>query len=394
MKKVVLMVLLLCTMLSATGCWNWVEIEERGIVAALGVDQAAEDGMLEVTVQIIKPGEIIGGVEGKGSPPAVAVYTDTGYSLFDALRNLARQTGKKLFLAEMTVLVVGEDMAREGVGSIIDFIRRDHEPGLRIWVLVARGRAKEVLETEIPVEKVWGFGLGKMVKAMKVHARAPVVDVLDFAKAVHSKTASPVATGIEVVGKEKKPGKEVAAPGKRPVLGGTAVFKDYKMTGWLDEKETRGLLWVRGEVKSGIIVVPSPENRGKLMALEIIRAGSKIEPEISDGIITVTVKIREEGNIGEVEPGKVEIKKPGVIETIEAEKREVIEKEVWAVVARAQEMNTDVFGFGEAVRRKYPREWPQYEKMWEELFPVLDVRLEVEAKIRRTGLVTDPEPGI
>lgn len=57
-------------------------------------------------------------------------------------------------------------------------------------------------------------------------------------------------------------------------------------------------------------------------------------------------------------------------------------------------MNADVFGFGEAVRRKYPREWPQYEKMWEELFPVfLDVRLEVDAKIRRTGLITDPEPG-
>lgn len=33
----------------------------------------------------------------------------------------------------------------------------------------------------------------------------------------------------------------------------------------------------------------------------------------------------------------MEIKKPGVIETIEAEKREVIAKEVWAAVARAQE---------------------------------------------------------
>lgn len=390
MKKTAFYALLFCSILLLPGCWNWVDIEERGIVAALGIDKAVEEGQLEVTAQIIKPGEIKAGGGGGGGGEAVAVYTGTGYDLFDAVRNLARQTGRKLYFPEMAVLVLGEDLAREGVGSVMDLIVRDHEPGVRTWVLVARGQAKEVLETPIPTEKVWGFGLGKMIKSIRAHSKAPAVNVLDFLKVVESTTTCPVATGILIVGAEKKPEQEAVAPGKKPVLGETAVFKEYKMTGWLDEIQTRGMLWIKGEVKSGIIVVPSPKNENKLVALEIIRAASEIKPEISDGRVTVTVKITEEGNIGEVEPDKIDIAKPGFIEAIEARQREVIENEVWAAVARAQELNADVFGFGEAVRRKYPREWPQYEKMWGELFPALDVMVEVEAKIRRTGMVSKP----
>lgn len=394
MKKTVFFPLVLCSLLLLAGCWNRVEIEERAVVAALGVDKAAEEGKVEVTAQIIKPGEIAtarGG--GSRSGEAVAVYTDTGRDLFDALRNLARQVGRKLFLTEMAVVVIGEDMAREGIGSVIDFIRRDPEPHKRAWLLVSRGRAREVLETKVPTEKVWGFGLNKMIKAARVHGKAPKVDVLDFEKAVKSKTTCPVATGIKIAGEERKPVKEAVAPGKKPVLAGTAVFRGYRLTGWLDQIETRGMLWVKGEVQSGIIVVPSPKDGDKPIALEIIWAGSEIEPVISDGRVTVTVKVKEESNIGEVSPDRVVISKPGVIETIEAGQRAAIEREVLAAVAKAQELNADVFGFGEAVHRKYPREWQQLEKMWDELFPVLDVRVEVDAKIRRTGMITDPEPG-
>lgn len=388
MKKTVLVTLLLCSILLLPGCWNRVEIEERAIVAAIGFDKAAE-GKMEVTAQIIKPGEMKPG-DGGGGGEAVAVYSGTGYDMFDAVRGMAREVGRKLYFPELQVMVIGEDLAREGVGSVMDFTIRDAEPSLRMWILVTRGTAKEVLETPIPTEKVWGFGLRNMISATRAHGRAPAVNVLDFLKAVKSTTACPVATGIELAGAEKKPAEEAVAPGKKPVLGGTAVFKDYKMVGRLDETQTRGMLWVNGEVKGGIIVVPAPGDETKLMALEIIRADSEIESEISDGRITVTVKVTEEGNIGEVKPDHVEITEPGVIEAIEARKKEAIGNEVWAAVARARELNADVFGFGEAVRRKYPREWPQYEKKWDELFPTLDIVLEVDAKIRRTGLVTNP----
>lgn len=61
-----------------------------------------------------------------------------------------------------------------------------------------------------------------------------------------------------------------------------------------------------------------------------------------------------------------------------------------AAVVRAQELNADIFGFGEEVRRKHPGQWKNMEDKWDELFPGLEVIPEVDAKIRRTGKITKP----
>lgn len=329
MKRKIALASLVLLLFIATGCWSRVELDKRAIVAGFGVDKAEEEGKMKVTVQVVKPGEIKAAPSAMGgSPKAVAVYTGTGYTFFDTIRNLAMAIGKKLFLTETEIVVVGEELAREGIGKVTDFYGRDPEP------------CKEKEE-----------------------------------------------------GKEEgegKAGEDKAVLPKEVKVSGTAVFRHYKLTGWLDEKETRGLLWATGKIKSGIIVVPAPESGDKLVALEILRAKGEVKPEITDGNLTITVEVKEEGNLGEEQPDSVDITKPGVLEELEERKKAAIEDEIMAAVFKAQELNADVFGFGEAVRRKYPKQWKQLEDKWDEIFPTLEVNMLVDAKIRRTGKITKP----
>ncbi|MFZ5643675.1 MAG: Ger(x)C family spore germination protein [Bacillota bacterium] len=400
MRHRILLTFFILLLLFAAGCWNRVELDQRAIVAGYGVDKA-EEGKLRVTVQIVKPGEIKAGTSTMGgASKAVTVYTGTGFTFFDTLRNLAMVVGKKLFLTETKILVVGEDLAREGIGRITDFYERDAEPSTRNFLLVAKGEAKQVLETEIGTEKVWAYGIENMVKTVTAHGKAPAVEVAEFLETVESKTTAPVATAVQVIRKGKEEGEEEGKAGeatpvpKEVKVSGTAVFHHYKLTGWLDEKETRGLLWVTGKIKSGIIVVPSPAGEDKLVALEIIRAKADIKPEITDGNLTITVEVEEEGNLGEVQPDSVDITKPGVLEDLEERKKTAIKDEIMSAVIKARELNADIFGFGEAVRRKYPREWKGLEDKWDEIFPTLEVNVAVDAKIRRTGKIANPaEPG-
>lgn len=177
-------------------------------------------------------------------------------------------------------------------------------------------------------------------------------------------------------------------------VGGTAVFRGNKMAGWLDERETRGLLWVRGKVKGGVITVPCGSGSGKgediRYSMEILRNGSKIEPELTDGELSVTVKVNAGTSIQEAECQE-ELEKPEVIESIKQSLAGAIQGEVEAALAKAQhEYRSDVFGFGEAVHRKYPDVWKEMKNNWKEIYPDLPVYVEVEAKIARTGLVTKP----
>lgn len=86
----------------------------------------------------------------------------------------------------------------------------------------------------------------------------------------------------------------------------------------------------------------------------------------------------------------MDITKPGILEELEERQKAAIEDEIMAAVFKAQELNADIFGFGEAVRRKYPKQWKQLEDKWDEIFPTLEVNMVVDAKIRRTGKITKP----
>ncbi|MEW9107163.1 Ger(x)C family spore germination C-terminal domain-containing protein, partial [Paenibacillus sp.] len=53
----------------------------------------------------------------------------------------------------------------------------------------------------------------------------------------------------------------------------------------------------------------------------------------------------------------------------------------------AQAEGTDVFGFGEAVHRAYPSYWNRHKKEWPQLFKELQVNVQVDFNIRRTGTI-------
>ena len=64
-----------------------------------------------------------------------------------------------------------------------------------------------------------------------------------------------------------------------------------------------------------------------------------------------------------------------------------------AMLSRAQELKSDVFGFGNLIYRKRPQLWKKLAPDWEEkIFPELAVDLKVEFKLLRPGLVKEYLP--
>ncbi len=386
--------LLAFTLLFSPGCWNRVELDQRAIAAGFGADRAGDGGRIRITVQVIRPGQLKVGQAKPGGSAAVTVYSCTGYTFFDALRNLAMATGKKIFIAEAKVVVIGEGLAREGIGKITDMYDRDHEMSTRNFLLIARGEAREVMETNVAAEKIWAYGIAHKVKSMAAHGKAPPVEFRHFLNTVESKTTAPVAAAVRLPrihgGGEEKGEDPGTIPPKEIMVSGAAVFRRYKLAGWLNEKETRGLLWVAGRVKSGIVPITAPGGDDGLVSLEIISAGSKVRPEIAGGKPSVTVEIRAVGSLGDIQPDTVDITDPGIWNNMEKRKAAAIEGEIRAAVAKAQALNADIFGFGEALRRQFPKEWKSMEYKWDEIFPGLPVNIKVDAKIRGTMKVTKP----
>lgn len=373
-------VLILVSALSLSGCWNRRELDTLSIVSGVALDKGEQTDQIKVTVQVIKPSEIKtttskGGGGGAGGPAPYFDLTETGTNVFETVRRMLDTSSRRLFWPHNQIIVISQDLARGGVRKYLDFFIRDHETRLMVFLLVSKGQAADILTETTDLEKIPSMEMAKIIKDIGTTSFAPQITLKKFTERLLSKTTAPVAPIVYLTNKEGH-------------VAGTAVFKQDKLVGELNPMETRGLLWVTGEVKGGAIDVESLSGIGK-NSLEIIRADKKITPEITDDKITITVKVREEGSL-DSEMGSEDLTKLPAWAALEEKQAAAIENEIRAALEKAQELNTDIFGFGEAIHHKYPKQWKEIEPMWDEIFPTLEINVTVDAKLRRSGKTTKP----
>jgi len=386
LKKIALLLLLFLAS-SLTGCWNRTEITDMAIVLGTGVDWMQE-GRLSLTVQIAKPRAFAGVEAASGREEAASwVVTAEGKTIEEAAKNLAAKVPRKVFWDHCMILIVGEEMARKGMDLFIDFFLRSREPRETMWLMVAEGEARDFLETYANLEKTSAQALGSLNKMKTGYS----VRLWEFAEMLGNKGIQPVVTRVEVKkgGVTPGPGQETRFPAHKQVgISGVGVFKGEKLLGWLDDYETSGLLWLKGESAKGAVVVPDPGEPDKGVSIAIRRNSSRVVPEYDGKNLRFAVKVKIEGDMVE-QQSRGDLAKTEMIKILEKELAAEIKKRASAALEKAQkEYVADIFGFGEAFRRKYKKAWQELQDRWDTALAGAEVNLEIEANVREVGLLS------
>lgn len=139
-----LITILLCgTLLLLTGCWDSIPVENRAIVLALGIDYLPEPPHIEVIL-------VYPLVEDTRKRPS-NVHVIRGKSVSEALATWHHAEESFLSLAMTTVVIIGEEAARQGVVSHIHDLYSFPDLRTAAQVIVAGGSARELL-TIVPPE--------------------------------------------------------------------------------------------------------------------------------------------------------------------------------------------------------------------------------------------------
>lgn len=384
MNKTISTIFCILLLLILPGCWNRKELNTLAIVQAVGIDRT-EDGQISLSLQLLKPSDVKASTSEKaGGSKSVWVVTSQGETIFEALRNATMQTDRRAYFPHNMVFVLSERVAREGIGEELDLLSRDLEFRKLAYVFISKTNAEDIIRSEHEQEKIPGRAIEKLAKLTFATSKIPKIQLIDLLKNLTSKTNDSIVPGIALV-QERSENSEK----KFLKLEGTAIFKKDKLIGWFDEKETRGVLWISGEVKSGIIVTPTPGDETKKSSIEIIKATSRIVPERVNGNLVLTINVHVEGNLGE-QMSSSDLVMPEPFTELEEKMASVIEDEINSAVIKAQRWEVDLFKFGTEVHRQFPKEWPELEKNWREEFQKLQVNVVVSAKIRWTGFMKKP----
>lgn len=385
MKRVVFII---SCLLLLVGCWDRRELKTIGIVVAIGIDKDPDTGEFLFTSQVLKPAALK--PDGGGTEAPVKLVTTKGDTVFKAIRNANQEFDRKNFYAHNKVIVIGEQLAREGILPVLDGITRGKEARGYIWLCIAKDRqARDILGLESPgIESVQANYLNGILDNQQFNFDSTVIQLNDYYKRSLKDGIDPVIGVLTIIGEES--GK------KSPHIklsGGAVVTKD-KLVDFLNETEARGYNWIVGEVKNGILSIPSLLEEGKLVSIEIRNASSKIKPEIHGDRISFNIEIESLGVLVEqLGAGSLETRKDQLdyLRRLEKEVEQHIEQEVNTVIEKAQkELKTDIFGFGSTLNRKDPKKWNEVKDKWEDQFQNVDANVKVNVNIGWRELLKEP----
>lgn len=407
--------LLLAVALIVAGCNGSRETDEITYVVSLGLD-AAPNGQINVSYRLARPGAL-GGEAGKGGSDNTSdIITITAPSLAVARDLLNSQVERAPNLSHIKIIVVGEELARRGLGdTVIPLIRYREFRGSMFLTVAYRTTAENVMRHNRPaLEKLTSRWIEGMMASADESSYYLRTFLHHFLLDVKAGSGSPYATlaGIEPLDSRDRPAAGAAAgekaeeylPGGTPRRGGdpvvflgTALFRGDKMVGVLTNEETRMFAILRGDFRSGYLAVADPLEPDKAVTDKAVNLRLRLgrSPDLgvsfTDGRPTVTADIILEGEINSIASG-INYESDAYKKLLEEQISGVVRHDIVKIILYTQRLGVDPVNFGRLVRSRFSTydEFRRYK--WDEVYPTAAVDVKVTTVIRRTGLMWRTAP--
>ncbi|OCT12311.1 hypothetical protein A8709_31250 [Paenibacillus pectinilyticus] len=380
----------LSLLLLLTGCWDRTEINDVALITGAAIDKV-DDSHILLSVQIFVPRSTPGsgggsGMSGQSSNvgnQATIVTSAKGENIADALSHIQERLPRTLFWGHAEVFIFSEAVAKDGIRDEIDYLMRAPQPRERAFMFVAKDNARKILENQTFLER-------NSSEAMREVAKEKLslsVTLADLAQMLVDEPGAAALPCIEMLpASSEKNYDRVPTP-----INGTAIFRNGKMVGAIDEFTTRGVLWIRDEIKQAVITVNPPEGNGTV-SLRLITSHTKLKPMIRNGKWSIDIQIRTENNALQNSTKYKISSDPQALKTIQMAMNDDIEERVVLALNQIQKgMGADIFDFAGTFHRAYPKQWQQNKANWDEIYPNVEVTIHPNATIQRPGLTSIKE---
>ncbi|MEG0384434.1 MAG: Ger(x)C family spore germination protein [Solibacillus sp.] len=383
MKKYIFGLLFFSLFLS--GCWDRRELNQLAIAVAFGFDKVDDEYL--VSAQVVVPSEM--SVNGGTGKSQVTLFTARGETVYEAFRKMTKESPRKIYPGHLQMLVIGEELAEEGIGKSLDVLSRDPEIRPDFYVVIAKeSAATDILNVTTTIESV---PANKMFKSLKVSEEAwagtKSINLDELLTDLISEGKEAAVTGIRLIGDPKigasKQNVESITPAATLQYDHLAVFKGDKLVGWLNENETVAYSYISNTVKSTVRPISCP-NEG-VATIEVINSEAEVKGNMKNGKPEININVQVKGNVGSVQC-KINLNDLETIAELEKSfEKKGVENGEKTIESLQKSYKADIFGFGEAIHRSNPKEWHKLKDNWDDEFSELTTNIKVDLTILRTG---------
>lgn len=397
MKRLSLILILTLT-LALGGCSEYIEVDEKSFVIAIGMDKA-ENGLMKVSFLFTSPES--GGGDSSTEPPEKDLLTVEAPTIYSALRLINTFRSKKIDISHTLLIVFSQEIAQEGIiNYLTDFVNtRAFRPS--IYLAVALNDAGEFLSSIEPKQDIFiekyinrlfskvttnavntGYlyynyftyleEAGNLIPLVGVSSTESVAPAEDEFKAV-----IPDDFSINYVADRVPIDKEEAA-----IMCGYAVFDKERMVGTLGISESELAKMATKNLPPSDFSVYYPEKE-KYITVNLRQISTPAIKVRTGDVPEIDIKINLLGEFTGIE---------GAFNTEEECKafteylNKCMTEKMTALLKRSQsEFDADIVGFGEHAKLNFltNKQWEKYN--WPEKYKAAIIRPVVMVEINDYG---------
>lgn len=376
--------LILCTSMLA-GCWDREEINDIAFVIGIAVDKEEEN--YRASLQIALPGQSgasgsEGGGGGTSGDKSWFLLSNTGPTLRETTLAGQKSLSRKIYYAHRRTILIGEELAREGVASMLDLLTRFPLNRLSAMPVVTRGEAYKVIDTDAPIEK---FPSEMVRELCFLNMRNPR-SLKTFIDSILSEGIDPflpIASVSDSVPKDWKDSKTNIK------LDGLAIFKKDKLVGMMDKEPADALILAMGEANAPEVLIKAPRGKGDLF-IKLNENNASLHPHIENGKVSITIELYAKGVLVDNESNYGDRQEKEILsinEAVHQKLKEDIEEGVHLV---QKKFKADILGMGRSIHQHRPKEWKKIKDRWDVLYPDVKVNVEPHVIIENVGVVNKP----
>ncbi len=358
MKKRLIPLLAACLLL--TGCSSLPTAREMGDMAlmrTMGID-TVPDGV-RVTGST---GPRARGLEAEGEPSLV--LTAERPSLSGACLAMQGQSDSFVFFGYVDQLLIGEELASEGVSPVLDYFAQDVELGLGAQLWLVRGTTAQEA-----VSSGGDEGIDQRLETLQHDGKMGIASI--------SRTAGETYVDLMELGSAFVPALSPAGNETGVLLeSGYGIIKDGALAGFLDGEAAKGLELLAGGGAADILDIELADNK---VSAKITSAHTQSAFEFQgDTLSALKLTCEVEVRVTEYQRRLSDEERNALQGELERRERE----RLGLALERLRAWRADCAGLGVGAAMAHPAKWQTLQADWPDWFAKVPVEIRVRVTIQ------------
>lgn len=365
------------------GCYNYKELNDLAITSAIGIDKS--DNGYKVTAQVVNT-QKEGTDNNSSSDPKIIIYEHTSKTVQEAVRYMVLESPKRLYPNHMQVIIISEDVAKDGILKSLDLFFRDSELQKKFYVLISKDvSANQILKTLTPADSIVSSNIKKSLESDSSYLG--ITELVTYDELINTYlnpnkeiSLPSVTLKGKMKGSDKIDNIEQSDSSTKVVLSQIAIFKDDKMIGYLDDKQSIALSFIKGKINNTIIKYKC---NGGYVVVETTNSKSSINVDNKGNF---RIKISGDAAINEVSCD-INLENDNSISKINKQVNKEIKKNVNNTIKYVKNnYNSDIFNFLDIL---YKNQYSLYKKIsndwYKDKFKDSKIDIDVDIKVIEKG---------